>query len=130
MDYGATYSKERHTGRGYFTATGQTYVTDLGNIQMYESDFGIKRKEHYSARRGVLSMDRYDAYSSMGACNITVDEFTTPTLALLWGGTAQASTTQTAGTASTFMFTSNKGSVFSVGKYGLNNASLTTPMSK
>jgi|SRR6516165_7097065 hypothetical protein len=130
MDYGATYSKERHTGRGYFTATGQTYVTDLGNIQMYESDFGIKRKEHYSARRGVLSMDRYDAYSSMGAWHITLDEFTTATLPLFWSGTANPNFSQVAGTASTFMFTSKKGSAVDVGKYGLNNASMTTPPGK
>jgi len=130
MDYGATYSKERHTGRGYFTATGSTNILDLGNIQMYESDFGIKRKEHYSARRGVLSMDRYDAYSSMGAWHITLDEFTTTTLPLFWSGTANANFSQSAGTAATFMFTSKKGAAADVGKYGLNNATLTTPSSK
>ena len=130
MDYGATYSKERLTGRGYFTPTGQTAGTDLGNIQMFESDFGIKRKEHYSARRGVLSMDRYDAYSSMGAWHVTVDEFTTTTLPLFWSGTANTSVSQSAGTAATFMFPSKKGGTFDVGKYGLNNATLTTPTLK
>jgi len=130
MDYGATYSKERLTGRGYFIASGQTAVTDLGNIQMTECDFGIKRKEHFSARRGVLSMDRYDAYSSMGSWKITLDEYTTPTLALLWSGTTNANFSQTVGTAATFMFTSKKGTAANVGKYGLNNASLTTPTLK
>jgi len=130
MDYGATYSKERLTGRGYFTPTGSTNVTDLGNIQMFESDFGIKRKEHFAARRGVLSMDRYDAYSSMGAWHITLDEYTTATLALLWDGTANANFVQSAGTAATFMFTTKKGAYANVGKYGLNNATLTTPSSK
>jgi len=130
MDYGATYSKERLTGRGYFTATASTNVIDLGNIQMFESDFGIKRKEHHAARRGVLTMDRYDAYSSMGAWHITLDEYTTATLALLWSGSANTNVTQASATGATFMFTSKKGASASVGKYGLNNASLTTPTTK
>jgi hypothetical protein len=130
MDYAATYANERLTGRGYFTATGQTSAIDLGEIQMFESDFGIKRKEHYSARRGVLTMDRYDAYSSMGAWHITVDEYTSVTLALMWSGSPNTSVSQTVGTAATFMFTSKKGAVFNVGKYGLNNASLTLPTTK
>jgi len=130
MDYGATYGKERLTGRGYFTPTGTTNITDLGNIQMFESDFGIKRKEHFSARRGVLAMDRYDAYSSMGAWHITVDEFNTATLPLFWSGTANTSVSQTLVTGGTFMFTSKKGAWASVGKYGLYTASMTTPSSK
>jgi len=130
MDYGAAYAKERLTGRGYFQPTAQTYMVDLGNIEMLECDFGIKRKEHFAARRGVLSMDRYDAYSSMGSWKITLDEFVTPTLALLWGGQAGTALSQTVGTGATFMFTSKKGVAFSVGKYGLNNASLTTPTLK
>jgi hypothetical protein len=130
MDYGATYSKERLTGRGYFTATGATAAIDLGNMQMFEQEFGIKRKEHFSARRGVLSMDRYDAFSSMGAWHITLDEFTTATLPLFWSGTANVAFAQTVSTAATFMFNSKKGTSVSVGKYGLNNASLTLPASK
>jgi hypothetical protein len=130
MDYGATYSKERLTGRGYFQPTAQTYQIDLGNVQIVECDFGIKRKEHFAARRGVLSMDRYDAYSSMGSWKITLDEYVTPTLLYLWGGTAGTSLSQTVGTAATFMFTSKKGVWFSVGKYGLGNASLTLPTTK
>jgi hypothetical protein len=130
MDYGATYSKERLTGRGWFTATGTTDIIDLGNITMFESEFSIKRKEHFANRRGVQSMDRYDAYSSMGNWKITIDEYTTATLSLLWSGKANANVTQTAAPGATFMFTSKKGVAASVGKYGLNNASLTTPISK
>src|SRR6516225_11965793 len=116
MDYGVTYSKERLTGRGYFTASGApTLVTDLGNMQMWESDFGIKRKEHFAARRGVLSLDRYDAFSSMGVWHITLDEFTTATLALLWSGTANAATSQTIATAATFMATLSPGQAASIG---------------
>jgi hypothetical protein len=130
MDYGVTYSKERLTGRGYFTATGATVVTDLGNMQMWESDFGIKRKEHFAARRGILSLDRYDAFSSMGVWHITLDEFVTATLALMWSGTANVATTQAAVTATTFMVTLSPGQGASIGAYGLFNASLTTPASK
>ena len=130
MDYGVTYSKERLTGRGYFTATGSSVVTDLGNMQMFESDFGIKRKEHFSARRGVLSLDRYDAFSSMGVWHITLDEFTTATLALLWSGTAGTAFTQAAVTAGTLMQTMSPGQSASIGFYGLYSASVTTPVSK
>ena len=131
MDYGVTYSKERLTGRGYFTASGApTLVTDLGNMQMWESDFGIKRKEHFAARRGVLSLDRYDAFSSMGVWHITLDEFTTATLPLLWSGTANAAFTQSAVTATTFMATLSPGQAASIGAYGLYNASVTSPVSK
>jgi hypothetical protein len=130
MDYGATYTKERLTGRGYFTASGTTALIDLGNIEMLESDFGIKRKEHFSSRRGIQAMDRFDAYSSMGSWKVTLDEFTTPTLPLLWSGSANVNYSQTVATAATFMFTSKKGTSANVGKYGLNNASLTLPTLK
>ncbi len=130
MEYQAAYAHERLSGRGYFTPTGATQGVDLGNMAMFKDDFGIKRKEHFVARRGVLAMDRYDAYSSMGSWKITLDEFVTPTLALLWSGSANTAVTQTVGTGATFMFTSKKGAAFAVGKYGLNNATLTTPVSK
>ena len=130
MDYGATYSKERLTGRGYFTPSGATTLIDLGNLTMYECDFGIKRKEHFAARRGVLSMDRYDAYSSMGSWKITLDEYVTASLAMLWSGTANTQVTQAAAPATTFMFTANPGNVYDLGKYGLGNASMTTPTLK
>src|SRR6266542_1583075 len=130
MDYSAAYAKERLTGRGFFKATGATGYTDLGNITLLAADYGIKRKEHFSARRGVLFMDRNDAYASMLKWNVSVDEFVTPTLPFLWAGTANADFVQTIATGATFMFNSTKGLAFDSGKYGLNNASLTTPVSK
>ena len=131
MDYGVTYSKERLTGRGYFTATGSTNVIDLGNVQMFESDFGIKRKEHFAARRGVLALDRYDAFSSMGVWHITLDEYVTPMLPLLWSGTANVAFTQAAQPAgTTFMTTLSPGQGANIGFYGLYSASLTSPASK
>jgi hypothetical protein len=130
MDYGATYSKERLTGRGYFTPTAATSVIDLGNLTMFECEFAIKRKEHFANRRGIQTADRFDAYSSMGNWKISLDEYVTPTHPLLWSGSANANVSQTVGTAATFMFTSKKGVAFSVGKYGLNNASLTLPTTK
>jgi hypothetical protein len=130
MDYTSAYAKERLTGRGFFKATGATSYTDLGNITLLAADYGIKRKEHFSARRGVLFMDRNDAYASMLKWNITVDEFVTPTLPFLWAGTANADFSQSSAAGSTFMFTSKKGQSFDIGKYGLFTASLTTPVSK
>ena len=65
MDYDVIYSKERLTGRAYFNPgiAGGTGITsmpwlDLGNIQLMNLDYGIKRKEHYKARRGMLISDR------------------------------------------------------------------------
>lgn len=133
MEYAAPYAKERLTGRAFFTATGDTSAFDLGNVQMLEIDYGIKRKEHFSARRGILSLDRYDAYSSMGKWQITSDEFTTPILGLMWLGTVGSAFVQTVGTAATFGFTmaaALKGKVLDIGKYGLANASLTAPAGK
>src|SRR5262252_3597091 len=130
MDYTNPYAKERLTGRGYFLLTGATQTVDLGNIEMFKVDFGIKRKEHFAARRGVLSMDRYDAFSSQALWTITLDEFVGPILAYAWGGTVNANFSQTSGTAATFNFTyalTMLGSALDIGKYGLFNASLTTP---
>src|SRR5713101_542583 len=124
MDYTLPYAKERLSGRGYFIATGDTSYIDLGNVTMLEIDYGIKRKEHFAARRGVLNMDRYDAYASMGKWQVTVDEFVTPMLPFHWLGTVNANFVQSVGTAATFSFTSKKGKAFDIGKYGLNNASL------
>jgi hypothetical protein len=95
-----------------------------------EVDYGIKRKEHYAARRGILTMDRYDAYATMMKWQITTDEFTTPTLPYFWLGTVNTQVSQTVGTAATFAFTTKKGVAFDIGKYGLNNASMTTPVGK
>jgi hypothetical protein len=131
MDYQSAYAKERLTGRGYcaLTATPTQYI-DLGNVTMFEVDFGIKRKEHFASRRGVLVMDRYDAYAAMAKWMIDLDEFVTPTLPFMWAGSANTNFSQSTATAATFAFTSKKGVWFDVGKYGLNNASLTTPASK
>ncbi|SRR6266496_2140413 len=130
MDYDAAYAKERLSGRGYFTATGDTSAVDLGNIEMYKIDFGIKRKQHFKSRRGIQVLDRDDAYASEAKWTLTLDEFTTPTLPFAWAGTPNADFSQTVGTAATFSFNSLKGKVFNIGKYGLFNASLTTPGSK
>jgi hypothetical protein len=130
MDYDEAYAKERLSGRGYFLATGDTSEIDLGNIEMLKIDFGIKRKQHFRSRRGVQVLDRDDAYASEAKWTLTIDEFTTPTLPFAWAGTPNADFNQTIGTGATFMFTSKKGKVFKIGKYGLHNASLTTPVSK
>jgi len=133
MDYNAPYAKERLTGRGYFLLTGATQLVDLGNIEMFKVDFGIKRKEHFAARRGVLSMDRYDAYASQALWTLTCDEFVSPTLAYAWAGPVNVNFSQTSQTAQPFNFTfatTMKGAALDIGKYGLFNASLTTPVSK
>lgn len=133
MDYTAAYGKERLSGRGYFTPTGATQGVDLGNVDMFKVEFGIKRKEHFSARRGVQTLDRFDAYASQPLWTITLDEFVSPMLAFAWAGTANANFSQSAGTAATFNFTfatTMKGATLDIGKYGLFNASLTTPASK
>src|SRR5215831_6094737 len=130
MDYNAPYAKERLTGRGYFLLTGATQLVDLGNIEMFKVDFGIKRKEHFDARRGVLSMDRYDAYASQALWTLTLDEFVSPLLSFAWGGIVNANYAQTLGPAATFNFTfatTMLGATLDVGKYGLFNASRTTP---
>jgi hypothetical protein len=133
MDYTSAYGKERLSGRGYFNQTGSTTYVDLGNVDMYKFDFGIKRKEHFSARRGVITLDRFDAYGSQGMWTITLDEFVSPILALCWAGTTNANFVQTAAPAATFNFTyalTMKGTALDIGKYGLYSASLTTPASK
>jgi hypothetical protein len=132
MDYTAPYAKERLTGRGYFTPTGSVAGVDLGNVDMFKVDFGIKRKEHFSARRGIVTLDRQDAYGSQAVWTMTLDEFVSPLLAYAWGGTANANTAQGAQTGATVTFTtaSKKGGTFDIAKFGLFNASLTTPASK
>jgi len=133
MDYNAPYAKERLTGRGYFLLTGATQLVDLGNIEMFKVDFGIKRKEHFASRRGVLSMDRYDAYASQALWTLTCDEFVSPLLAYAWAGPVNANVVQSAAAATTFNFTfalTMKGAALDIGKYGLFSASLTTPASK
>jgi len=133
MDYTAAYGKERLSGRCYFTPATTTTVIDLGNVDMFKDDFGIKRKEHFSARRGVVTLDRYDAYGSQSVWTLTLDEFVTPLLPYAWGGTANPAFAQSSGAAQTFNFTfatTMKGTALDIGKYGLFTASLTTPASK
>jgi hypothetical protein len=133
MDYAVPYTKQRLTGRGYFFPTATpTQGADLGNLNMFKADFGIKRKPHYAARRGILKTDRQDAYGSEGVWTFTLDEFVTPTLRYAWGGTPNANFVQSSQVGGTITFTtaSKKGGVFDIGKYGLFNASLTTPGSK
>jgi hypothetical protein len=124
MDYEDAYSRERLTGRAYFTPTGATTGVDFGNVQMFKTDFGIKTKEHWKARRGVLFLDRDDAYASLGSWTITADEFVTPLMPYLWLGTQLADFVQAAQTGASFGFNTKKGAVFSVGKYGLFNCSI------
>jgi hypothetical protein len=100
---------------------------------MFKIEFGIKRKEHFSSRRGVQTLDRFDAYASQAMWTVTLDEFVGPTLAFAWAGSVNANFSQSAGTGTTFNFTttaSTKGATFDIGKYGLFNASLTTPPAK
>lgn len=130
MEYAAPYGKERLSGRGYFTPTGTIQGVDLGNIEMFKVDFGIKRKEHFSARRGIMSMDRYDAYQSQALWTLTCDEFVSPTLAYAWAGTVNTNFSQTAQVATTFVLSagaatgSKKGATFDIGKYGLYDVAI------
>jgi len=133
MDYTNPYSKERLSGRGYFTASGATQGVDLGNVDMFKIEYGIKRKEHFSSRRGVQTLDRFDAYASQAMWTVTLDEFVGPTLAFAWAGTVNTAFVQSSAASSTFNFTfatTMKGAALDIGKYGLFSASLTTPASK
>jgi len=130
MDYAQPYSKERLSGRGYFTPTGSIQGVDLGNVDMMKIEFGIKRKEHFSARRGIQTLDRFDAFGSQAVWTITCDEFVSPTLQYAWAGTPNANFSQTAATNQSIVFTagvttgSKKGATFDLGKYGLYDASI------
>jgi hypothetical protein len=133
MEYSAPYGKERLSGRGYFTPTGSTAIVDLGNVEMFKVAFGIKRKEHFASRRGIQSLDRFDAFSSQAVWDITCDEFVSPSLAYAWNGTYNAAFVQSAGAAATFNFTyaaTMKATWLDIGKYGLFSASVTTPVGK
>ena len=104
MEYDVVASKERLTGRAYFNpgiAGGAGIASmpwlDLGNIQMMNLDYGIKRKEHFKARRGIIIADRFDAYSTTPRWEITGDEFPSATLFLIFLGTDGGNLTQSAG---------------------------------
>jgi hypothetical protein len=131
VDYDQVASKERLSGRAYFNPgiTGGLGITsmpwlDMGNIQMMSLGYGIKRKEHYKARRGVLIADRFDAYSSVPQWTITGDEFTTATLFLVFLGTVAANFTQTAATNQSVPFNVHIGGVLDIGKVACYNASV------
>jgi hypothetical protein len=134
MEYDVAASKERLSGRAYFNPgiVGGTGITsmpwlDLGNIQMMNLDYGIKRKEHFKARRGILIADRFDAYSATPRWEITGDEFVSATLFLIFLGTdvgdiSQAHGNNGAGTA----FNVHLGGVLDTGKYAIYSASVST----
>jgi hypothetical protein len=103
----------------------------LGNVEMFKIAFGIKRKEHFSARHGVQILDRFDAYAAQPVWDITIDEYVSPSLMFAWNATVNTNFTQSAGTNSTFAFTmatTLKGGTLDIGKYGLFNASVTAPV--
>ena len=133
MDYDAIASKERLTGRAYFNPgiAGGSGITsmpwlDLGNIQLMSLDYGIKRKEHYKARRGMLITDRYDAYSATPRWEITGDEFVSATLFLIFLGTDAGNVSQVHGANAGQAFNVHLGGVFDTGKFALYNYSVTT----
>jgi hypothetical protein len=100
---------------------------------MFKVEFGIKRKEHFASRRGIQTLDRFDAFGSQAVWTITTDEFVSPILAYAWAGTKNPDIVQAAAPAATFNFTyaaTMKGATLDIGKYGLYSASLTTPGSK
>jgi hypothetical protein len=125
VEYDAIASKERLTGRAYFNPgiAGGTGITsmpwlDLGNIQLMSLDYGIKRKEHYKARRGMLITDRYDAYSATPRWEITGDEFTSSTLFLIFLGTDAGDVTQIHAENQTINFNVHVGGVLDVAVAG------------
>lgn len=131
MEYDTIGSKERLTGRAYFNpqitgGPGPTSMPwlDLGNIQMMNLDYGIKRKEHFKARRGILIADRFDAYSATPRWEITGDEFVSSTLFLIFLGTDVGDVVQNAATNQAFPFFGNPGWVFDIGKFCLYNWSV------
>jgi hypothetical protein len=130
VDYDVVASKERLTGRAYFNPgiAGGAGITsmpwlDLGNIQLMSLDYGIKRKEHFKARRGMLITDRYDAYSATPRWEITGDEFTSSILFLIFLGTDGGDVTQTHGTI-TQSFNVHKGGILDTGKFAIYNWSM------
>jgi hypothetical protein len=128
MDYDDVASKERVTGRAYFNPgfAGSAGIIsmpwlDLGNIQMMSLDYGIKRKEHFKARRGTLIADRFDAYSATPRWTITGDEYVSATMFLIFLGTDKINLTQGAVVNGTLAFTAHLGGVLDVGKFALYN---------
>lgn len=136
MEYDEVASKERLTGRAYFLGTGDNGQIDLGNIQMMSLDYGIKRKEHFKARRGILIADRFDAYAATPRWEITGDEFVSATLFLIFLGSAVANVTQSSSTGGIFNGNARKGKWVDIApggtqRFGLTSqTTLTTPVGK
>jgi hypothetical protein len=127
LDYNVAASKERLSGRAYFnpqiggtTALNEMPWLDLGNIQLMNLDYGIKRKEHLKARRGVLFSDRSDAYSTTPRWEITGDEFTSAILFLIFLGTAVADVSQIHGNQ-TLSFHAHHGGILDLNKFAVYN---------
>ena len=55
--------KNASRGEATLPLQAATQGVDLGNIDMFKIDFGIKRKEHFGSRSGIQTLDRFDAYS-------------------------------------------------------------------
>lgn len=130
MEYDVTAAPKRITGRGFFQPTGETGFINLGNVTMHKLDFNVKRAERHRARRGVVFRTHNQAYGVQPEFTLEGDEFTTPMLPILFGGTAAADVSQASATAATFAFTSKKGRYFYLGAFKITAASLTTPVSK
>jgi hypothetical protein len=130
MEYDVAAAPKQISGRAFFTPTGESGEIDFGNILMHKLEFGVKRKERLKARRGQLVQTHNKAYQANPEFTLEGDEFTTPMLPIIFGGTANADVVQSAGTASTFAFTATKGRWFFCGAFKITNASLTTPGSK
>jgi hypothetical protein len=128
MEYDVVASKERLTGRAYFAPSDAPVASmpwlDLGNIQLMNLDYGIKRKEHFKARRGILIADRFDAYSATPRWEITGDEYASAILFLIFLGTDGGNLTQSAATGQVINFNGHKGGVLDVGKFCLYNWSV------
>jgi hypothetical protein len=126
MEYDAVASKERLTGRAFFFETGATGQIDLGNVQLMNLDYAVKRKEHYKARGGKLTADRFDAYSVEPKWEITGDEFASALYPEIFLSTAPAILSQTIQTTNqTMSFSVHVGGVFNIGIFGLTAASVT-----
>jgi hypothetical protein len=139
MEYDQVASKERLTGRAFFFGDGDNGWIDLGNIQLMNLDYGIKRKEHFKARRGALIADRFDAYSATPRWEISGDEFTTSTLSLIFLGTVLANVTQSATTGGVVTITVRTGKWVDIAtgpigvnqRFGLSSqTTVTTPAGK
>jgi hypothetical protein len=130
MDYGAVAVFERLTGRAFFTPAGQTGAINLGNILTHKLEWGLKRKTTFKSRRGQLSVRDDDVIGAEPRFTIECDEFATPLLALLHGGSAPEYAVDTAATGATFTFTAALGLAFRTNFFSISNVSIVTPTGK